>query len=143
MARLRSKVLAKNPLPGHPGGTLSIEQWFTATERVLRAKLLVDASLAKLDARSGAEHGPKKAVPSSPLFRLPIPRMGRPLSGIRRQVLLFRAELEAEVVRVHGSVSLYRASVIGSAAIALREYLRLSTAFLGPCSAPLRAAAAS
>lgn len=61
----------------------------------------------------------------SKLIRLPLAKMGRPDTFIRKQSAWFRNALEREVVALAGSVSVAQASRIHTAAVALRRHLQV------------------
>jgi hypothetical protein len=58
-------------------------------------------------------------------FRFPLARLGKGLTHVRRQVLSFRRELEAAVRVAHGSISIYHASRIHTACVAVRQMARV------------------
>jgi hypothetical protein len=57
-------------------------------------------------------------------LRVPLARLGRPLTHLRRCVLAFRRQVEDAVLARHGQIGVFEASLVGTACIALREHMR-------------------
>lgn len=69
---------------------------------------------------------PTVAAPDSvKVCRINLGQMSKPYTHIRRATQRFRNQLEAAVLEARGSIGLYDASRIHSAAVALREHARL------------------